>query len=59
MSEQPQRMIEISFLIQSTKATSLGRDLFPEYKSEKSHEKTIYRIADGIELQHNYTILQA
>ena len=33
-------------------------DLFHEGKIEKSHEKTIYPIADGIKLQHNSTILQ-
>jgi hypothetical protein len=59
MSEQPQRMIEISSLIQLTKATSLGSDLFPEDKIEKSHEKTIYPIAYGIKLQRNFTTLQA
>ena len=48
MSEQPQRMIEISFLIQLTKATSLGSDLFLGDKIEKYHEKTIYPIAYGI-----------
>ena len=34
-------------------------DLFPEGKIEKSHEKTIYPIADGIKLQYNSSILQA
>ncbi len=50
MSEQPQRMIETSFLIELTKATSLGHDLFPEDKIEKSHGKAIYPITDGIKL---------
>ena len=48
MSEQPHRMSEISFLIELTKATSLGHDLFPEDKIEKSQGKTIYPITDGI-----------
>ena len=53
-------MIEIGFLIQLTKATQLGSDLFPEDKLEKSDEKTIfYPIPDGIKLQHNFTTLQA
>jgi hypothetical protein len=52
-------MIEIRFSIYSTKATSLVADLFPEDKIEKSHEKTIYPIADSIKLQYNSRILQA
>ena len=52
-------MIEISFLIQLTKATSLGSDLFLGDKIEKYHEKTIYPIAYGIKLQHNFTTIQA
>lgn len=52
-------MMEINLLIQLTKATSFGRDLFPEDKIEKSNDKTIYSVANGIKLQHNYTILQA
>ena len=59
MSEQPHRMSEISFLIELTKATSLGHDLFPEDKIEKSQGKTIYPITDGIKLQYNFVILQA
>jgi hypothetical protein len=52
-------MIQVRFSKYSTKATSLVTDLFPEGKIEKSYEKTIYPIADGIKLQHNSSILQA
>jgi hypothetical protein len=53
-------MIQVRFSIYSTKATSLVTDLFPEGKIEKSQEKTIYPIADGIkQIQHNSSILQA
>jgi hypothetical protein len=52
-------MIQVRFSKYSTKVTSLVTDLFPEGKIEKSHEKTIYPIADGIKLQHNSSILQA
>jgi hypothetical protein len=58
-SEQRQQMIQVRFSKYSTKVTSLVTDLFPEGKIEKSHEKTIYPIADGIKLQHNSSILQA
>jgi hypothetical protein len=57
--EQRQQMIQVRFSKYSTKATSLVTDLFPEGKIEKSHEKIIYPIADGIKLQHNSSILQA
>lgn len=59
MSHQPHRMREINLLIQLTKAASLERDLFPEDKIEKSNDKILYPIADGLKLQRNYTILQA
>jgi hypothetical protein len=48
-------MIEISFPIELSKSTSLGHDLFPEDKIEKSHGKTIYSITYGI--SYNTTLL--
>jgi hypothetical protein len=59
MSEQPHRMSEISFLIELTKATSLGHDLFPEDKIENLKASLFILLPTASSCNTTLAILQA